>query len=81
MGLIHCVCESDETSTVCVHVKTRDTCQMIEEEKKGRKREPLLPFDFERRGCGQGIGAINKVQSAGELVNQMLVEYAAAKER
>ncbi len=33
------------------------------------------------RGCGQGIGAVNKVQGAGELVAQMLIEYAEAKNR
>ncbi|MDO9157810.1 MAG: nitronate monooxygenase family protein, partial [Burkholderiaceae bacterium] len=32
-------------------------------------------------GCGQGIGAIDKVQPAGELVAQFKREYAAARER
>ena len=32
-------------------------------------------------GCGQGIGAIDKVQPAGELVAQLKREYAAARER
>jgi len=30
-------------------------------------------------GCGQGIGAIDKIQPAGELVAQLKREYAAAK--
>jgi nitronate monooxygenase len=32
-------------------------------------------------GCGQGIGAIDKVQSAGELVAQLKREYLAARAR
>ena len=32
-------------------------------------------------GCGQGIGAINKVQSAGDLVAQFKREFADAKAR
>jgi nitronate monooxygenase len=32
-------------------------------------------------GCGQGIGAITKVQPAGELVAQLKREYAAARAR
>jgi len=32
-------------------------------------------------GCGQGIGAIDKVQPAGEFVAQLKREYAAAKAR
>ena len=32
-------------------------------------------------GCGQGIGAIDKVQPAGELVAQLKREYAAARTR
>jgi len=32
-------------------------------------------------GCGQGIGAIDKVQPAGELVAQLKREYAAARAR
>ncbi len=32
-------------------------------------------------GCGQGIGAINKVQSAGDLVAQFKREFAEAKAR
>ncbi len=32
-------------------------------------------------GCGQGIGAIGKVQSAGEYIAQLKREYAAAKAR
>lgn len=32
-------------------------------------------------GCGQGIGAIDKVQPAGEFVAQLKREYAAARER
>ena len=30
-------------------------------------------------GCGQGIGAVTKVQPAGEYVAQLKREYAAAK--
>ena len=33
------------------------------------------------RGCGQGIGAVDKVQGAGDLVKQLLAQYAQAKER
>ena len=32
-------------------------------------------------GCGQGIGAINKVQSTGEFIAQLKREYAQARER
>ena len=32
-------------------------------------------------GCGQGIGSISKVQSAGGLVDQLAAEYEAAKAR
>ena len=32
-------------------------------------------------GCGQGIGAVDKVQGAGELVQQWQQEYAAARAR
>ena len=32
-------------------------------------------------GCGQGIGAIDKIQSAGEYIAQLKREYAAAKAR
>ena len=32
-------------------------------------------------GCGQGIGAIDKVEPAGEFVAQLKWEYAAAKVR
>ncbi len=32
-------------------------------------------------GCGQGIGAIDKVQPAGEFVAQLQREYATARER
>jgi nitronate monooxygenase len=32
-------------------------------------------------GCGQGIGAVNSVQSAGEFVEKLAREYAAAKAR
>jgi nitronate monooxygenase len=32
-------------------------------------------------GCGQGIGSIDKVQSAGAYVNQLAAEYEAAKKR
>jgi len=32
-------------------------------------------------GCGQGIGLIEKVQSAGELIDQLAAQYAAAKAR
>ncbi|MEY2891652.1 MAG: hypothetical protein RJA98_1560, partial [Pseudomonadota bacterium] len=32
-------------------------------------------------GCGQGIGAIDKVQPAGELVAQLKREYLAARAR
>ncbi|MGB4059000.1 MAG: nitronate monooxygenase family protein [Burkholderiaceae bacterium] len=32
-------------------------------------------------GCGQGIGAIDKVQPAGEFVAQLKREYATARER
>ena len=32
-------------------------------------------------GCGQGIGAINKVQSTGEFIAQLKLEYAQARER
>ena len=30
-------------------------------------------------GCGQGIGAIDKVQPAGAFIAQLRREYAAAK--
>ena len=30
-------------------------------------------------GCGQGIGLIEKVQSAGDLIDQLAAQYAAAK--
>ncbi len=29
-------------------------------------------------GCGQGIGAVDKIQSAGELVARFKAEYAVA---
>ncbi|HMY98983.1 MAG TPA: nitronate monooxygenase, partial [Thauera aminoaromatica] len=32
-------------------------------------------------GCGQGIGAIDKIRPAGALVAQLAAEYAAAKAR
>ncbi len=32
-------------------------------------------------GCGQGIGAVNKVQSAGDYIAQLKREYQAARER
>jgi nitronate monooxygenase len=32
-------------------------------------------------GCGQGIGAIAKVQPAGEYIAQLQREYAAARAR
>ncbi|MFM2120893.1 MAG: hypothetical protein RL722_2361, partial [Pseudomonadota bacterium] len=32
-------------------------------------------------GCGQGIGAIDKVQPAAELVAQLKAEYLAARAR
>ena len=32
-------------------------------------------------GCGQGIGAIGKVQPAGDYVAQLKREYAAARAR
>lgn len=32
-------------------------------------------------GCGQGIGNIHKVQSAGEMVDKLAAEYKAAAER
>jgi nitronate monooxygenase len=32
-------------------------------------------------GCGQGIGAIDKVQPAGELVAKLKAEYLAARAR
>ncbi|MEY4099856.1 MAG: hypothetical protein RL300_1027 [Pseudomonadota bacterium] len=32
-------------------------------------------------GCGQGIGAVDKIQSAGDFVAQLKREYAAAKAR
>ena len=32
-------------------------------------------------GCGQGIGAIDKVVSAGELVARLRAEYQAARGR
>jgi nitronate monooxygenase len=32
-------------------------------------------------GCGQGIGAINKVQSTADLVAQFKREFAEAKAR
>lgn len=32
-------------------------------------------------GCGQGIGAIKKIQGAGELIEQLKAEYQAARER
>lgn len=32
-------------------------------------------------GCGQGIGSIDKVQSAGAYVHQLAAEYEAAKKR
>jgi nitronate monooxygenase len=32
-------------------------------------------------GCGQGIGTIDKVQPAGELVARFKAEYAAARAR
>jgi nitronate monooxygenase len=32
-------------------------------------------------GCGQGIGAVTKVQSAGEYIAQLKREYATAKAR
>ncbi len=42
---------------------------------------PALWFDWACRGCGQGIGAVDKVQGAGDLVKQLLVQYAQAKDR
>lgn len=32
-------------------------------------------------GCGQGIGAIDKIQSAAELIAQLQAEYQAARQR
>ena len=32
-------------------------------------------------GCGQGIGAVDKIQSAGAFVAQLRSEYEAAKAR
>jgi nitronate monooxygenase len=32
-------------------------------------------------GCGQGIGAIDKVQPAAELVAQLQQQYQAARQR
>jgi nitronate monooxygenase len=32
-------------------------------------------------GSGQGIGVIDKVQGAGELIAQWAAEYAAARKR
>jgi nitronate monooxygenase len=32
-------------------------------------------------GCGQGIGAIDRVQSAAALIDQLKAEFAAAKAR
>lgn len=32
-------------------------------------------------GCGQGIGAIKKIQGAGEFIEQLKAEYQAARER
>jgi nitronate monooxygenase len=46
--------------------------------RSARKRQRR---DGERRGCGQGIGAVSKIQGAGDLVKQMLLEYADAKDR
>ncbi|HEY2050465.1 MAG TPA: nitronate monooxygenase family protein [Caulobacteraceae bacterium] len=30
-------------------------------------------------GCGQGIGAVKEIQSAGELIDRLAIEYEAAK--
>jgi nitronate monooxygenase len=30
-------------------------------------------------GCGQGIGAVDKVQTAGEYIEQLKAQYAQAK--
>ena len=32
-------------------------------------------------GCGQGVGAIKAVESAGEFVDKLVAEYEAAKRR
>jgi nitronate monooxygenase len=32
-------------------------------------------------GCGQGIGAIDRVQSAAALIDQLKAEFAHAKQR
>ncbi len=32
-------------------------------------------------GCGQGIGAVSRVQPAAELIAQLKAEYATAKKR
>jgi nitronate monooxygenase len=32
-------------------------------------------------GCGQGIGAIDKVQGAGDYIAQLKTEYAQARAR
>jgi nitronate monooxygenase len=32
-------------------------------------------------GCGQGIGAVKEVLSAGDFIDQLASEYAAAKAR
>ncbi len=32
-------------------------------------------------GCGQGIGAVTAIVSAGELVERLSQEYAAAQQR
>lgn len=32
-------------------------------------------------GCGQGIGAVDKIQGAAELVDRLIAEYNAAKAR
>jgi nitronate monooxygenase len=32
-------------------------------------------------GCGQGIGAINKVQTVGEFIAQLRREYEKARKR
>ncbi|WP_305806795.1 hypothetical protein [Stenotrophomonas sp. YIM B06876] len=32
-------------------------------------------------GCGQGIGAIDKVVGAGEMVAQLRAQYQAARQR
>ena len=45
------------------------------------RRRSQHQFDRVGRGCGQGIGAVSKVQGAGDLVKQMLLEYAEAKDR